>query len=309
MTTAPTHHDGLQSIALLSQTGGAVTPFNDLSWMIVLVLLAFLSAYMLTRYGTPAAWRFVLRQEAIYDRVLVNQLLLDLNPRTAVFASVGLVMFVAIIFGLYLESFVAFFFGAAVGLIFPNLIIRHLADKRATKLELQLVDGITTLASGVRAGLTLVQAMELLVQNQTGPIKQEFAQLLREYSMGMDLNQAMRSTANRIGSPNYRLLFTAIEMHRKRGGDTGESLDRISESIREIQRLEGKLDAITAQGRIQAWMMAVAPIFIVGIYWVIDSEGVESLFVQPEGRFLLLGAFGLVLLGFLWIRRIMSVDI
>ena len=282
---------------------------NNLSWMITLPALAGLTAVMLTRFGWPWLRYAMAREEAFYERVLTHQLLLDIPPRVALLGSVGLVLSAGVMAALVLESVFALMVGVLAGLTLPNAVVRYLAARRAQRLESQLVDGITTLASGVRAGLTLVQAIELLVSNHTGPIQQEFAQLLREYQMGMDLNTSMRNSANRIGSSNYRLLFTAVEMHRLRGGDTAESLDRIAESVREIQRLEGKLDAITAQGRAQAWMMAVAPIFIVGIYWIIDAEGVERLFAEPEGRFILLGATGMVMIGFFWIRRIMAVDI
>jgi len=226
----------------------------------------------------------------------------------AVISSVSVVVVISLLFGIYLH-WLFFGVGSLLGLALPVMIVRHLAQKRKKKLELQLVDGITSLASGVRAGLTLIQSMELLVANQKGPIQQEFAQLLREYQMGVDLNQAMANTSNRIGSGNYRLLFTAVEMHRLRGGNTGESLDRIAESIREIQRLEGKLDAITAQGRAQAWMMAIAPVFIVGIYWMIDPEGADSMLTEPTGKIIMLGAALLILIGYLWIRKIMAVDI
>jgi tight adherence protein B len=189
------------------------------------------------------------------------------------------------------------------------MLVRHLVTRRKARLEAQLVDGITAMASGVRAGLTLIQSMELLERNSAGAIKQEFGQLLREYHMGLDLNQCMRNASNRIGLGNYRLLFTAIEMHRLRGGDTGESLDRIAESIREIQRLEGKLDAVTAEGRFQAIMMACIPFVVLGIYWFIDPQGVAMLFREPLGRLLLLFALGMVVTAFLWIRRIMAIDI
>ena len=182
-------------------------------------------------------------------------------------------------------------------------------QKRRSKLEVQLVDGLTTLASGVRAGLTLVQSMDLLVQNMRGPIQEEFAQLLREYQMGVDLNQAMRNASNRIASPLYRLTFTAIEMHRVRGGNAGESLDRIAESVREIHRLEGKLDALTSQGRAQAWMMAgMAGVFIV-MYYFIAPESVGLLFTNAWGRIILLAVVFLIVTGFLWIQRILDVDI
>jgi tight adherence protein B len=98
-------------------------------------------------------------------------------------------------------------------------------------------------------------------------------------------------------------------MHRLRGGDTGESLDRIAEAIREIQRLEGKLDAVTAQGRTQARFMAVMPVVIVGVYYLIDPEGVRLLFHESYGRLFLLIAVALIVTGFVWIQRIMAVDI
>jgi tight adherence protein B len=151
--------------------------------------------------------------------------------------------------------------------------------------------------------------MELLVKNSQGPIKQEFAQLLREYQMGLDLNQAMRNAANRIGSSHYRLLFTAIEMHRQRGGDVGQSLDRIAEAIREIQRLEGKLETLTAPGRTQARMMAGISIVILGILYSIDPEGVRLLFSEPRGRIVLLVVATMMIAGFAWIRRIVAIDL
>ena len=282
---------------------------EDLRWLIIVATFVFASAFMLTRFGLAPLRNMIFKLETRYYRVLVQQLLMNISPRIAVIASISIVVFIAINFALFLESWEALIIGLLIGLPIPNIVLKHLEQKRLAKLEMQLVDGITTLASAVRAGLTLVQAMELLVKNSLAPIKEEFGQLLREYQMGMDLNQAMRNSSNRIGSGNYRLLFTAIEMHRIRGGDTGESLDRISGSIREIQRLEGKLDAITAQGRIQAWMMAIAPLFIIGIYWLIDSEGATRLITEPKGRFMLLAACGMILVGFLWIRKIMSVDI
>ncbi len=151
--------------------------------------------------------------------------------------------------------------------------------------------------------------MELLLEHHRGPIRQEFAQLLREYQMGMDLNQAMRNASNRIGSPLYRLTFTAIEMHRLRGGDTAQSLERIADSVREIDRLEGKLDALTSQSRTQATMMAVMPIVFIVLLWMIDPEGIEQLFTHSLGRIMLLIVVALIVGAFLWIRRIMAVDV
>jgi len=276
---------------------------------VLFTVLAGFAAFVLVRYGPRPIRAWLARQEEAYDAVLRRQLLMDVNPRMVI-AGKAAFMVVAFLFGYALGENVIFgLVAAALAYGTPVLVVRHMAQKRREKLNTQLVDGLTTLASSVRAGLNLVQAMEILEENHTGPIKQEFGAILREYAMGLDLNQAMRNAADRINSPLYRLTFTAIEMHRIRGGDTGESLDRIAESIREIQRLEGKLDALTSQGRMQATMMAVMPLVFLGILYLIMPEQVSLLFTDNIGRLILLAVTIAIVGGFLWIRKIMTIDI
>ena len=282
---------------------------NAFLLMILASVLTFVSVFMLVRYGYAWSLAMIARQEQAYDRVLRRQLLMEIEPRTAVLASAGLVGAAGLSAYLLTLSLVATFVSAAGAMLLPNMYIRHLESERLRKLEDQLVDGLTTLASAARAGLNLVQSMELLEHNSTGPIKQEFGQLLREYRLGMDLNQAMQNASNRIGSQLYRLTFTAIQMHRLRGGDTAQSLERIAESIRDIRRLEGKLDALTSQSRYQAMFMSLMPFVFLALLWSIDPEGVGMLFSVPAGRMILLGVLVLITIAFVWIRKIMAVDI
>lgn len=277
--------------------------------MIAASLLTLVSVYMLVRYGYAWSLVMVTRQELAYDRVLRRQLLIDVEPRTALGISAGLVIVVGLFAFAATYSFLAAFACAAGAMLLPNFYIRHLEAERLRRLESQLVDGLTTLAAAARAGLNLVQSMELLETNAVGPIKQEFGQLLQEYRLGMDLNQAMQNASNRIGSQLYRLTFTAIQMHRLRGGDTAQSLDRIAESIRDIARLEAKLDALTSQARYQAIFMSMMPVVFLVLLWSIDPQGVGMLFTVPAGRILLLVVVALIVVAFVWIRKIMAVEI
>ncbi|MEM6393654.1 MAG: type II secretion system F family protein [Planctomycetota bacterium] len=278
-------------------------------YLVAISLLTFAAAFLGIYFGYRPALAWHARQEDLYDNVLRRQLLFDIEPRLVFILNLSTIALTFIAAYFLSGQLIIALVLAAAAFFLPNLLFKHLAYKRREKLNRQLVDGLTTLASGVRAGLNLTQSMQLVVDNHTGPIKQEFGQLLREYSMGLDLNQAMRNAANRIGSPLYRLTFTAIEMHRLRGGDSGESMDRIAESVREIQRLEGKLDAITSQGRTQANMMAVMPIVLLGILYLMIPEQVGLLFTDPTGRIILLIVLGLIALGHAWIKKIMKIDI
>ncbi|HAI11627.1 MAG TPA: hypothetical protein DCM28_07970 [Phycisphaerales bacterium] len=282
---------------------------RDTLWHITLSSVVAVATLLGVIYGLPWTNQWLKRREADYDRVLNQHLLLDISPKLAVAFSVILILVGGTVGFGATEDIIGTTLGSLSGLLLPTLILKYLNTQRNEKLEAQLTDGINVLASGMRAGLNLGQSFELLVKNTQGPIQQEFGQLMREYQMGLDLTHAMHNAANRIKLQNYRLLFTALEMHRQRGGDTAQSLDRIAESVREIQRLEGKLDALTAKGRSQAWMMAVMPIVFLFMMLSIDNESTMLLFTEPVGRILLLIAAGMVGMAFLWIRKIMAVDI
>ncbi len=279
-----------------------------LFWGIIASVVTFLAAFTLAFYGWKPAMAWVSRQEDMFDRVLRRELLMDVAPRTALIVSLAGGVLVAAVAWMALGPVAAVVAGA-VAPFAPGFVLRHMIRRRLDQLNHQLPDGLTSLSSGVRAGLNLVQAMQLLVRNSRGPIQQEFAQILREYEMGMDLNQAMRNAANRIGSPLYRLTFTAIEMHRIRGGDSGESMDRICEAVREIQRLEGKLDAVTSQSRAQATMLTFMPVVILLILMLVAPAQTNLLFESGPGKLTLVGVAGAVLVARWWIHKIMQIDI
>jgi tight adherence protein B len=200
--------------------------------------------------------------------------------------------------------------GIAIGAASPRLILWWLRKRRLEKLEDQLVTGIQTLASGVRAGLNLVQSMQLLARDGPPPLRQEIAHLLREYEYGIPLEEAMENAAVRIGSGDYRLLFAALQTHRERGGDLGETLDDIGNSIREIQRLENRVKTLTAEGRVTARWLGLMPVVVMAvIFFFVSPEGVRALFLDPLGKFIILIIIALNLAGFLWIRKIVNVDI
>jgi len=278
-------------------------------YLALISALIFTSVYLFVRHAWPQLLILKRVYGERYDIVLNRELLLGIGPNVALAGAVGAIFLTGFIFFLFSESLFGFIIGCGLGLFLPNMVINHLLAKRKEKLEHQIVDGAVSLASGMRAGLNLVQSMETLVQNSEPPIRQEFEHLLREYHLGVDLGTAMHNASNRIGSPHYRLLFSAIQAHRVRGGDMAESMDRITEAIREIQRLEGKLQTLTAQGRNQASMMAGMAGVVLFIGWMIAPTETAAVINDPRGRVILLVAGLMILAGFLWIRKIMSVDI
>ncbi len=281
----------------------------DILARILISALTFAAAYLLVRHGSTQLGAWVRRMEARLAQTMRSRLATEVDPRTITWLTVGGGACVGLIVTVLVGHVLAGLVAAGLTLGVPPLVIEYVRVRRVRELERQLVDALGTLASGVRAGLNLTAAMELITRHYRGPIQQEFAAVLREYELGMDLGQAMRHAAQRGGSPLLQLAFTAVDVHRRRGGDVAESLDRLATSIRDIHRMEGRLDALTAQTRYQAAAMASMPVVFLLMLWLIDAEAVGMLFEKPAGRAILLAVAALIAVAFVWMRRIMAVDL
>ncbi|HUT61757.1 MAG TPA: type II secretion system F family protein [Phycisphaerae bacterium] len=283
---------------------------SPLGWQAITSVLILCLAMAAGWAGYRPVRSLVLSQERLYESVFQRKLLLDIRPRVVTILSVVGIVALAIIGQALTRSYLGAVFGVVAGLFLPTLLAWCLRRRHLAKLEGQLVHGIRTLTSGVRAGLNLIQSMQLIARDGPPPLRHEFAHLLKEYEYGIPLDEAMDNAAARIGSGDFRLLFAALQTHRERGGDLGETLDRIGESVREIQRLENRVKTLTAQGRATARWLGAMPVAVMAIiYFMVDPEGLVSLFEDPLGKLIILAIVALNLVGFLWIRKIVSLDI
>ncbi|MCY2925234.1 MAG: type II secretion system F family protein [Planctomycetota bacterium] len=260
--------------------------------------------------------RIIAARERGYERDLQGALMIDIRPRSVTYLTgLGMLLLAMTAFFL-LGGYVGAVLGLIVGAFLPPLAIWQLRRRRVAKLDQQLVPTIRTLASGVRAGLNLVQAMQLVARDGPVPASPEYNHMMREYEYGVPLETAMSNAGKRIGSSDYQLLFAALLTHRERGGDLGETLDRIAESILEIQRLESRVKTLTAQGRTTARWLAAMPAVVLGILYVIEPVWVQQLFaLQINGHANVVGnlIIGTILIlnvaGYFWIRKIVAIDI
>jgi len=248
-------------------------------------------------------------REREYDQIFRRALLIDISPRIITMGTGMVMLTLAFVGYAALRHWLGTLPGLVLGALIPHAMVRYLRRRRLKKLERQLVDGIQRLASGVRAGLNLVQSMALVARDGPNPLRQEFTHMMREYDYGVSIDEAMNNAAERIGSSDFRLLFAALHTHRERGGDLGETLDRIADSIREIQRLENQVQTLTAQGRATARWLGAMPVVILIILYFIDPHGVRRLLTQPLGNLIIAGIITLTFLGFLWIRKTIAIDI
>lgn len=238
---------------------------------------------------------------------------LRINTKRLRFYLTAWLVFAAVVFLLQwivLDILVLGLMSTALLICLPWYIVRRMAEKRRQQIEDQLADSMVSLANAIKAGLSLAQAMEILAHQTPHPICQEFQQIHGEYQLGKPMEECLVETKRRLRSENFALFAAAMEASRESGGRLNETVDRIAHSVRELQRLERKVQSETAQARASAFYMALAPVFILAIYYfIMDRENTERLWTTVPGQILLSIAIVLNILAYLWARKILSPDI
>ena len=240
-----------------------------------------------------------LRRLRAPTRKLRRYLVLWLTAITATFAVFWLALG-SLVFAVLVSVFLA------AG---PWYLLRRMAEQRRLKIEDQLADAMVALANAVRAGLSLIQSLEILAAQCPQPINGEFQQIIAEYNMGKPLERTLTEARERLRSENFALFAAALLASHESGGRLNETVERIAGSVLELQRLERKVMSETAQARKSAVYMALAPAVILVAYWFVDPVNTMLLFTTTAGQILLAVALVLNVVAYLWARVILSPDI
>ena len=191
----------------------------------------------------------------------------------------------------------------------PWYVVRRLSEKRRQKIEDQLADAMVMFSSAIRAGLSIPQALELLAIECPKPISQEFTQISGAYKLGKPLERTLTEAKDDLKSENFVLFAAALLASRESGGRLNETVERISQSVVELQRLERKVHAEPAQARKSAVYMAIVPAILLVVYYFVDPQNTELLFVTFPGQIILSLAGMLNLIAYLWALKILNADI
>jgi tight adherence protein B len=192
----------------------------------------------------------------------------------------------------------------------PWYLLKRWTEKRRELIEDQLADSMVSLSSAIKAGLSLAQALEILAKQSPKPISQEFGQIIAEYQMGKTMERCLDEARERLRSENFALFSAAMQASRESGGKLNETVERIAVSVREMQRLERKVIADTAQARTSAFYMALVPFAILALYYfVVDPINTEKLFTTVIGQLFLCASIVLNVVAYLWARHILNPDI
>lgn len=199
---------------------------------------------------------------------------------------------------------------AAVAVLFtPGLLLRILRQRRLERFNEQLVDALLTMSNALRAGFSITQAFESVVKERRNPIAQEFGMLLQQLRVGVKMEEALKALGERVGSEDLTIMLLSIETARQTGGNLTEVFDKIAVTIRERLRIKGRINSLTAQGRLQGIVVGAMPFILFIVLTLLDPEMMRNFYTSGPGIFALVLVVVLVTLGSLVIRKIVRIDV
>lgn len=188
-------------------------------------------------------------------------------------------------------------------------LARWLNARRRDRFNRQLPATLATMSNALRAGFSISQAFESVVEQGEKPISEEFAILQQQLRIGMSFEEALDSMSTRVGSDDLTLVTTAILISRKTGGNVTEIFDKISETIRGRMRIERKVKSLTAQGRLQGIIVSLLPIFLGIAMVMLKPKMMLPFLASATGIISVVVMFVLIALGWLMIRKIIRIDV
>ncbi len=191
----------------------------------------------------------------------------------------------------------------------PRLYLRLLRKQRLQKFTDQLEDALLAMSSSLKAGFSINQALDAVAQENRSPISFEFTLLMQELRLGVSLEEALFKMNKRLGSPDFELVSVAIITARQTGGELTAILERLAGVIRERVKIQQKIRSLTAQGRLQAYIIGAVPFLLMLAMFYISPDMMDSFFSSITGILLLAVVIALDAVGFFVIRKITTIDI
>ncbi len=223
-------------------------------------------------------------------------------------------------FGLGLLLFFVFWPKIIIGLLFgvtvtvagwslPLLVVRSLYESRCTKFVDQMVDALTIMGNGIKAGSNISQSMERVSEIMSNPIRQEFREVLTKQQFGQSLEEALTDLGTRIARPDVQMFVTAVNILKETGGNLAETFTTIVLVIRERQKIEKKIQAMTAQGLMQGLIVTMVPFVLAIIFYLMDPAFIKPMFNTTLGLILCFVILVLQIIGGIVIRKIVTIKV
>lgn len=187
-----------------------------------------------------------------------------------------------------------------------RLFLGSLAGKRRGKFDAQLGDTLQLLSGGLRAGHSILRAIDAAAAESASPTAEEMRRVITETSLGRDLEESLNDTADRMRSEDFVWIAQAIQINREVGGNLAEVLDQVNETIRERSEIKGHIKSLAAEGKFSGYILMALPFGIVTMLLVVNPGYMNVMFTHPLGWGMIGLSVILMTIGGLWMRKIID---
>lgn len=187
-----------------------------------------------------------------------------------------------------------------------HLVLGFLAGKRRAKFDDQLCDTLQLLAGGLRAGHSILRAIDAAAAESQSPTSEEMRRVITETSLGRDLLASLTDTSDRMRNEDFVWIAQAIQINREVGGNLAEVLDQVNETIRERSEIKGHIKSLAAEGKFSAYILIAMPFGIVLMLMSVNPDYMNSMFTHPLGWGMIGASVVLMTIGSLWMRKIID---
>lgn len=198
---------------------------------------------------------------------------------------------------------------AVGGFLLPYMKVMRDRGVRLAKFEEQLPDALDVVKRALKAGHPFSQALKLVAEDMENPVAREFDLVFSEMNYGGDMRSALLGLMERVPSISVVAMVTAVLVQKETGGNLAETFERITGVIRGRFKLYRRVRTLSAEGRLSAWILALVPLVLVVVISLTTPDYLPTLFKDPMGKNLIACAVVFGILGILWIRRIIRIQV
>lgn len=239
----------------------------------------------------------------------MEDMFMFVDPNVLFMANIAAILMIPLLLWLATGEFIIALSVFIALIVIPATIYKMMRRKRLKRFEEQLPDGLAMLSGAMRAGASLNIALEGLVKEQSPPLSQEFELFMREQRIGVDFEDSLEHMEKRLPVQDFLMVCAALRINREVGGNLAEILDTLADTLRKKRAMESKIDSLTAQGRLQGIVMTGLPILLGLLLNWLEPEAMGRMFSTTIG-WLVFGVSAIMLtLGFIWIKKITSIDV
>ncbi|MFL5471425.1 MAG: type II secretion system F family protein [Gemmatimonadales bacterium] len=266
----------------------------------------FRSAVMQSPWLRPIISRVPQLRDA---ELLLRQADVSWSLQTLCILSVGMAVGLGSMMLIATGSVLAGFFATVTGAMLPSMYVRRRRTRRLNAFEEFLPESIDLVGRALRAGHPLSAGFKMAADDGPEPVAGEFRRIFEEQRFGLPLQDSLLGMADRINLVDVRILVTAILIQREVGGNLAEILDNLSAVVRARFTIRRQVRVYTAQGRMTGYLLSALPLIIFAILYALNGKYMSILFTDPVGKILVGVALSMQLIGFLWIRKIIKIEI